>query len=243
VKVGITLPQFRPTVAASLAAARAAEDLGLDGVFVFDHVWAIGNPDRPARNAWPLLGALAGDTDRVVLGTLVARVSLLPNAVLVHNLETLLRIVGPERLVAGLGAGDRLSRAENEAVDVPFGSVDERLADLADAARRTHAVGITTWIGGLSDRVARLAAAPGSGADALNLWGVEPERLAATAGEHGIEVTWGGPGPKTPEATADLLARLADAGATWAVVGPPYGVDTDPEPAVEMVAGALATLR
>lgn len=239
-KVGITLPQFRPTAAPSLRAAEAAEATGVDGVFVFDHVWAIGSPDRPARNAWPLLGALAGGTDRVVLGTLVARVSLLPNAVLVHNLETLVRIVGSERVVAGLGAGDRLSRAENEAVDVPFPSVDERVAELADAADRTRAAGITTWIGGLSDRVLRLGA---QHADALNLWGVEPDRVAATAEEHGVDVTWGGAGPKTADATADLLGRLAAAGATWAVIGPPYGVDEDPAPAVEMVAGAVATLR
>src|SRR3954468_15261089 len=105
VKVGITLPQFRPTVEPSLDVARAAEATGLvDGVFVFDHVYAIGNPNRPARNAWPLLGALAGVTDRVVLGALVARVSLLPNAVLAHNVETLHRMLG-DRLIAGLGAG------------------------------------------------------------------------------------------------------------------------------------------
>lgn len=241
-RVGITLPQFRPTSDASLAAAGAAEAAGLDGVFVFDHVWAIGNPGRPARNAWPLLGALAGETERITLGTLVARVSLLPNAVLAHNFETLLRIVGADRLIAGLGAGDHLSRPENEAVDVPFGSVDERLADLADATDRTRALGLTTWIGGLSDRVLRLAV--DRHADAVNLWGVEPDRIAATREEHpGIDVTWGGPGPKNADATADLLGRLDEAGATWAVLGPPYGVDGDPTRAVEMVAGAVVTLR
>jgi alkanesulfonate monooxygenase SsuD/methylene tetrahydromethanopterin reductase-like flavin-dependent oxidoreductase (luciferase family) len=236
VKVGITLPQFRPTVDASITAAKAAEDVGLDGVFVFDHVWAIGSPDRPARNAWPLLGALAGETGRVVLGTLVARVSLLPNAVLAHNLESLHRMIG-DRLVAGLGAGDRLSEAENLAVDVPFPSAAERLADLADACRRTSALGITTWIGGLSDKVHALAVAEGA---VLNLWGVEPERVAAV---DDVEVTWGGPAPKDADATADLLRRLDDAGAAWAVLGPPYTADADPTPAVEMVAEAAATLR
>ena len=240
-RVGITLPQFRPAVAPSLVAARAAEELGLDGVFVFDHVWAIGNPDRPARNAWPLLGALAGECDRLVLGTLVARVSLLPNAVLAHNLETLLRMVGHDRLIAGLGAGDHLSAAENEAVDVPFPSVAERLDALADACRRSRALGLTTWAGGLSAKVHRLARAD---ADALNLWGVEPERVAEAAADG--EVTWGGAAPTDADATADLLRRLRDAGATWAVLGPPYragGSDTDPVPAVEMVAEAAATLR
>ena len=240
-RVGVTLPQFEPSVEPSLTAARAAEAAGLDGVFVFDHVWAIGNPDRPARNAWPLLGALAGETERVVLGTLVARVSLLPNAVLAHNVETLLRIVGPHRFIAGLGAGDHLSKAENEAVDVPFASVDERLAALADACRRLRAFGLTTWVGGLSDRVHALARAE---ADAHNVWGVEPTRVAELAADG--EVTWGGPGPKDAGALADLLVRLRDAGATWAVVGPPYRLGdaaADPTPAVEMVAEALATLR
>jgi alkanesulfonate monooxygenase SsuD/methylene tetrahydromethanopterin reductase-like flavin-dependent oxidoreductase (luciferase family) len=239
VRVGITLPQFRPSADASLAAARHAEAAGLDGVFVFDHVWAIGNPDRPALSAWPLLGALAGETDRIVLGTLVARVSLLPNAVLAHNLETLLRILGtPERLIAGLGAGDLLSKAENEAVDVPFPSVDERLATLADACRRTRALGLTTWVGGTSERSHALAVAE---ADALNLWGVEPRHVAEATAD--TEVTWGGPSPKDPHETADLLQQLAAAGATWAVLGPPYGKVDDPVPAVEMVAGAVATLR
>ena len=235
-KVGITLPQFRPAVEPSLAAARSAEANGIDGVFVFDHVWAIGNPSRPARNVWPLLGALAAATDRMAIGPLVARVSLLPNAVLAHNLESLQRIVG-DRLIAGLGAGDKLSVAENEAVGVPFPSLDERLATLRDAARRTTALGLTTWIGGLSQKVHDLACEEGV---VLNLWGVEPDRVAAVTD---VEVTWGGQAPTDADAVADLLARLRDAGATWAVLGPPYGADNDPVPAVEMVAGAITALR
>jgi alkanesulfonate monooxygenase SsuD/methylene tetrahydromethanopterin reductase-like flavin-dependent oxidoreductase (luciferase family) len=234
VKVGITLPQFRPTVEPSLVAARAAEATGaIDGVFVFDHVWAVGNPSRPARSAWPLLGALAGTTERVVLGTLVARVSLLPNAVLAHNVATVQRMVGTERVIAGLGAGDRLSEQENVAVDVPFPPVAERLAQLADAARRVRALGVTVWVGGLSTAVHDLAVAEGV---TLNLWGVDDDRVAATTD---VEVTWGGPAPKEPDATVDLLRRLRDAGATWAVLGPPYGADTDPTPAVVVVAEAV----
>ena len=236
-KVGISLPQFRPTADACLEAARLAEATNaVDGLFVFDHVWAIGNPSRPSLSAWPLLGALAAETERVAVGTLVARVSLLPNAVLAHNLETLHRMLG-DRLIAGLGAGDKLSKAENEHVDVPFPSAAERLAELDDACRRTCALGMQTWVGGLSDTVHDLAVEHGV---ALNLWGVEAERVAAV---DDVEVTWGGVSPKEPDAIADLLGRLADAGATWAVLGPPYGVDADPRAAVEMVAGAVQTLR
>ncbi|HVF32313.1 MAG TPA: hypothetical protein VM933_04665, partial [Acidimicrobiales bacterium] len=102
---------------------------------------------------------------------------------------------------------------------------------------RACELGLTTWVGGLSQPVHDLARGAGV---ALNLWGVEPDRVAAVTD---VEVTWGGPSPKDPSATADLLAGLADAGATWAVLGPPYGPSSDPVPAVEMVAGAAATLR
>lgn len=235
-KVGITLPQFRPSAEPALAAARAAEALGLDGVFVFDHIFAMGQPDRPARSAWPLLGALAAETERLVLGPLVARVGLLPTAVMVHNLESLQRMVG-ERLVAGLGSGDRLSRAENEAVGVPNLPAKERLAALSDAASRTRGLGITTWVGGLSAAVREIAMAH---ADALNLWAVPPERVAA---ETALAVTWGGPAAATAEDTAELLRQVAAAGATWAVCAPPYGKEADPHPAVEIVAEAAAWLR
>ncbi|HET9442340.1 MAG TPA: LLM class flavin-dependent oxidoreductase [Acidimicrobiales bacterium] len=238
-RVGVTLPQFRPSPEPALDAARAAEAAGLDGVFVFDHVWAIGQPDRPAQSAWPLLGALAAETARVAVGTLVARVGLLPPEVLLGNLESLHRMLGP-RLVAGLGTGDRLSEAENRAVDVPFPPAAERLAALAEACAATRALGITTWVGGLSARVAELARA---GADALNLWAVDPERVAAEVARGGVEVTWGGVLPPDPGAAADLLARLRAAGATWAVCAPPYGAAPDPTPAVGMVAGARAALR
>ncbi len=235
-KVGVTLPQFRPRSEPALAAARAAEEAGLDGVFVFDHVWAIGNPDRPARNAWPLLGAIAAETERVHVGPLVARVSLLANAVLVHNLETLHRMAG-DRLIAGLGTGDRLSAAENEAVDVPYPPASARIRDLATVASGLRELGITTWVGGLSAEVHAVAVAQ---ADALNLWGVDPERLASIGD---VAVTWGGPVPVTAAATADLLVRLAGAGATWAVCAPPYGTATDVTAAVQMVGEAAATLR
>lgn len=235
-RVGITLPQFRPSAEPALAAARAAEATGVDGVFAFDHVWAIGQPDRPARNVWPLLGAIAAETERVHLGPLVARVGLLANAVLVHNFETLHRIAG-ERLIAGLGIGDHLSRPENEAVDVPFPPAATRLADLAAVAAGLRSIGITTWVGGRSGPVHRIAAA---GADALNLWAVTAERVAAV---DDVVVTWGGPAPAEAGATTEALRALAAAGATWAVCAPPYRAGADPEAAVEVVAEAAAALR
>ena len=72
-KVGITLPQFRDDAEAAIVTARAAEDAGLDGVFVFDHLWPIGRPERPVLQAcFTLLGAIARRPRGADLGPLVA---------------------------------------------------------------------------------------------------------------------------------------------------------------------------
>ena len=71
-RVGITLPQFREDAETALATARQAEAARLDGVFVFDHLWPIGRPDRPALHALELLGALAAETRSLTIGSMVA---------------------------------------------------------------------------------------------------------------------------------------------------------------------------
>ena len=263
-RVGLTLPQFRDDADEAFATAHRAEELGLDGVFVFDHLWPIGRPDGPALQSRVLLGALAVEMSRVVLGPLVARVSLLANAVLAHEMETLYRMLG-DRLIVGLGTGDSLSRAENERAGVPFLSVAERVADLEDCCRRLRAVGISTWVGG---HAARVRSAAAHEADGWNGWSagahdfaadaVDVLERAAAAGRR-VEVTWGGQvliGRTTAEAAAKLeqyghraglvhgtvddlrrhFAALAALGVTWAVCAPlDIGTGSD---AVEMVAEA-----
>lgn len=238
-RVGITLPQFHDDAEPAFDAARRAEDAGLDGVFVFDHLWPIGRPDRPALHGPTLLGALAAETGSVAVGTLVARVGLVPDALLVHQFATVQRIAGP-RLVAGLGIGDHLSRAENEAYGVAFRAVAERRAALTNVCRRLRALDIAVWVGGSAPATLAIARAE---AGVVNLWGTGPEEVAAEAAHPGGEVTWGGQVDLAPASTTDvaaLLASLADAGATWAVVAP---VGAPWPAAVEAMATARATVR
>ncbi|MDQ4090588.1 MAG: LLM class flavin-dependent oxidoreductase [Actinomycetota bacterium] len=257
--VGVTLPQFRHDAEAAVEVAQRAEAAGLDGVFVFDHLWPIGQRMRPALHSTTLLGALAVETERVTLGTLVARVGLVPNAVLVHSLVSLHRMVGG-RLIAALGTGDSLNREENEAYGVPFAPVGDRVAALVDCCRRLRSAGVTTWVGGRSAVVREVAAAE---ADGWNGWGIDADTFAAQA-PSGPEPTWGGQvliGRTRAEADAKLRAHgarpglvsgtvddlrahldaLAAAGATWAVCAP-LDVGTDPG-AVEMLSEAAAVYR
>ena len=118
-RVGITLPLFNDDPELAVAVARRAEDAGLDGVFVFDHLWPLRQPHRPALHSTTVLAAVAAETSRIHVGTLVARVGLVPDAVLVHNLVTLAAIAG-DRLIAGLGTGDSANKDENLAYGIDF---------------------------------------------------------------------------------------------------------------------------
>lgn len=260
-RVGITLPQFRHEAGPAFDVARRAEAAELDGVFVFDHFWPLGQPTRPALHWLGLLGALAAETERLTIGPLVARVGLVPDAVLVHSLVTVQRIAGP-RLVAALGTGDSANRAENEAYGVAFRPAAERLAALVSCCRQLGDAGVTTWVGGRSPAIRRAAAA----ADGWNGWGSDPSVFAAEAAgvPAGRELTWGGqvlvgrtragaaaklrahgtrPGlvAGTVEDLSDHFDALAAAGASWAICAP-LDVGTDPG-AVEIVADAAARSR
>jgi len=219
-KVGVTLPTFRDD-ASALDAARRAEDLGLDGVFVFDHLWPMGQPERPALSAFPVLGAVAAVTSRIRLGPLVARIGLTPDDVLVSELASL-ATMAPGRLIAGMGTGDRKSAAENEAYGIPPGPPDERRLALARCARAMIDLGIPVWVGGGSVSTTELAVDLGPGA-AVNLWGGQASAVAALTGRS--EVTWGGPVAGEVPQIAQALSELASAGATWAVCAWPESLE------------------
>jgi len=226
VRVGITLPQFRDEADTAVDAARRAEALGLDGVFCFDHLWPMGQPGRPALSSGPLLGALAAATSTLTVGTLVARIGLLPDEVLVAELAGLASLSGG-RLIAGLGTGDHKSRAENHAYGIPFEPAEVRRVRLGAVAVAVAARGIPVWVGGGSPSTTALALEVGG---AVNLWEAETARVAALAGE-GFTVTWGGPVEGDVEAVTGRLAELAAAGATWAVCAWPDSLEVVAEAA------------
>ncbi|HUY64873.1 MAG TPA: LLM class flavin-dependent oxidoreductase [Acidimicrobiales bacterium] len=217
--IGVMLPSFRPDADAALDGARRAEELGLDGVFVYDHLWPMGRPDRPALSAFPLLGALAAVTRRVCFGPLVARVGLVPEDVLVAELLSL-HHMAPGRLVAALGTGDDKSRAENLAYGIAYPPADERRLALRRCATRLRDAGVTVWVGGGSSATGELAAELGV---ALNLWEGQPAALAAW--QQRGEVTWAGPVPDDVPGAARWLDEVRRAGATWAVCAWPSSLE------------------
>jgi alkanesulfonate monooxygenase SsuD/methylene tetrahydromethanopterin reductase-like flavin-dependent oxidoreductase (luciferase family) len=234
-KVGFVVPIFSRDPSAALRAAQLADVNGIDGVFSYDHLFPIMSPQRPALAALPMLAAIATRTERVAVGTLVSRVTMLPLPVLVDALVTLDEISGG-RAIAGIGTGDRLTEAENQAYGMDFPPLRARLELLTEAARALRQRHIRTWIGGRSPAVRAIAAAEG---DAWNAWeGPLDELKAFGATNH--EATWGGFAPPDDQ-LAEHLGRLAESGVAWAVYGPAPDIDWDAF--VAKLAGAAKTVR
>jgi alkanesulfonate monooxygenase SsuD/methylene tetrahydromethanopterin reductase-like flavin-dependent oxidoreductase (luciferase family) len=224
VNIGLALPSFVEDPEIPIAVARAAEASGLDGVFVYDHLFRGDPPNRrPALECFALLGAVAVETRRIHVGTLVARATMRPPATLANSFATAHR-VSNGRLIAAIGAGDSQSRAENEAFGLEFGSMVDRVNALHAAVRASAGSDYPVWVGGRAAQVRQIVAV----ADGWNSWGTEPEQFA----EQGALVrelapdatlTWGGLARPLEEG-ADALAQrwqpYVDAGAAWVIAGP-----------------------
>ncbi|MGH9125973.1 MAG: LLM class flavin-dependent oxidoreductase [Acidimicrobiales bacterium] len=233
-------PVFLRDPNVAIEAAHIADESGIDGVFSYDHLFPIHFRDRPALAAIPMLAAMACRTRLIQLGTLVCRVTMVPVPVLVDSLATLDELSG-HRVIGGIGTGDRLTEAENEAYGTPFPPLKARLEMLLEAARGLRARHVETWIGGRSREVRALAAAE---AEAWNTWDGPLEELTAFAtanvGAGAAIATWGGPPPADGN-FADHLQRLAEAGAGWAIYGPAPEIDWTAF--VTKLAGAAKGLR
>ncbi|MGO8875140.1 MAG: LLM class flavin-dependent oxidoreductase [Acidimicrobiales bacterium] len=217
-RLGITLPTFSSDAAAVIRAARDAEEAGLDGVFVFDHLWPMGSPSRPALSLYPMLAAVLAGTRRIRVGPLVARIGLLPDEVVLASIVSLGRMADG-RLLAGIGTGDASSADENEHLGIPYPSARSRRERLAAVAEALRAAGMETWIGAGGPSTNETARRSGA---TLNLWGAAPSLVRSHTSD-GQVVSWAGPLPKDGSA-AEVLGAVAAAGATWAVWGWPQSL-------------------
>jgi hypothetical protein len=223
----VVLPTFRHTPEDAFAAAESAVAAGIDGLFCYDHLWPLGQPERPALAPFPLLGALAArfaarpDGSGPYFGTLVARIGLVPNAVLAAEFGALARLA-PGRVIAGIGTGDSLSAEENRAYGIPFPPAAERRAEVIALGRELAGEGIVVWVAG--GPAGRPDEAREAGA-ALNVWDSDPMLVTErSTGAEPLEVTWAGPPPESVPTMADTVALVAGAGATWVVFGWPVDV-------------------
>ena len=113
-----TEPQQGASYESLLRVARATEDFGFDAFFRSDHYLAMGTDGLPGpSDAWLTLAALARDTSRVRLGTLVTPATFRLPGPLAISVAQVDQMSGG-RVELGLGAG--WYAAEHTAYGIPF---------------------------------------------------------------------------------------------------------------------------
>jgi FMNH2-dependent dimethyl sulfone monooxygenase len=126
-RIGVTVPMAfgevaddrMTTFAETADFGQRAERLGLDSIWVFDHLlWRFeGEPEEGPHEAWTTLSALAAVVPRVELGALVM-CSSFRNAGLMAKMAATLDDLSGGRLILGLGCG--WHEPEYEAFGLPF---------------------------------------------------------------------------------------------------------------------------
>lgn len=102
-RIGVVLPQLGADWDHVLEAARHAEDVGADSVWVIDHVLGFP-PERGILEAWTVMSAVAAATERVQIGAQVHCQSFRNPALFAKMAATLDRISnGRLRLLIGAG--------------------------------------------------------------------------------------------------------------------------------------------
>ncbi len=125
-----TEPQQGATYGQLVRLAQAAESAGFDAFFRSDHFLAIGGDGRPGpTDAWLTLAAIARETERIRLGTLVTSATFrLPGLLAVQVAQV--DDMSGGRVELGLGAG--WYDAEHSATGVPFPPLGERFERLEE---------------------------------------------------------------------------------------------------------------
>lgn len=238
-RVGVQLHPQATSVAALRTAWRAADEMGVDSIWTWDHFFPLyGEPDAPHFEGWTLLSVMAADTSRAKLGMLVSGNNY-RNPELLADMARTLDHVSNGRMYLGVGAG----WFERDYVEYgyEFGTAPSRLrqlgADLPRMKARLAALNpapvgpLPILVGGGGEKVTLKLTA--QYADAWNSFG-PPEQFAH---KNAVLDDWCAKVGRDPSAIERTVAvgpddvhdvqRYVDAGASHVIVmiGSPFDLD------------------
>ncbi|MFL5778365.1 MAG: LLM class F420-dependent oxidoreductase [Chloroflexota bacterium] len=145
-KVGIQIASFSwPGGAAAIGPTlgrlvRAADDAGIDSIWVMDHFFQIrgvGRREEPMLEGWTTLGWIAANSQRARLGLMVGGIHYRQPGLWIKAATTLDVLSGGR---AWLGIGAAWNQEESEGLGFLFPPLGERFELLEDALRMAHAM-------------------------------------------------------------------------------------------------------
>ena len=209
--VGVQLPEVERDVRwpELVAMARAAEEVGLDSIWLGDHLLYRddGRPERGPWDAWTTLAALAASTQRVRLGPLVACSAFHPPGMLARMAATIDEVSGG-RFVLGIGAG--WNQTEFDAFGIAFGERASRFEEAFEIVRRLLGGERVTFEGRFS-RVEDAVLLPEPRRRVPLMIGSNGDRVLRAALPH-VDTwnTWYADYSNTPDRFAALNRRISD---------------------------------
>ena len=128
-EIGVYLPQMGFTYEQVLHRTLRCEQLGIDSIWLYDHLYAPGMVDYPSMEAWTLATALLSRTERIRVGHMVLCNQFRHPAVLA-KMATTLDQISAGRLALGIGSGS--IEDEHARLGLEWGTFAERSERLGE---------------------------------------------------------------------------------------------------------------